>query len=136
MGLFSYNSKHLYSNFSFLFFSQDLFRAFMPSRTATLYEHFGCNFKYTNSKSLLKSMWRLWGRIDVCTGCWWGSLRERGLWGDQYVYGRIILRWIVRKWGVGVVGTGWSWFRIGTGGGHLWVRCGTFGLHKCGELLD
>ena len=23
-----------------------------------------------------------------------------------------------RKW-EGVVGTGWSWFRIGTGGGHL-----------------
>ena len=22
----------------------------------------------------------------------------------------------------GVVGTGWSWFRIGTGGGHLCVR--------------
>ena len=22
----------------------------------------------------------------------------------------------------GVVGTGWSWRRIGTGGGHLWVR--------------
>jgi hypothetical protein len=22
----------------------------------------------------------------------------------------------------GVVGTGWSWLRIGTGGGHLWVR--------------
>jgi hypothetical protein len=22
----------------------------------------------------------------------------------------------------GVVGTGWIWFRIGTGGGHLWVR--------------
>ena len=21
-----------------------------------------------------------------------------------------------------VVGTGWSWLRIGTGGGHLWVR--------------
>jgi hypothetical protein len=21
---------------------------------------------------------------------------------------------------VGVVGTGWSWLRIGTGGGHLW----------------
>jgi hypothetical protein len=19
----------------------------------------------------------------VCTGCWWGSLRERGHWGDQ-----------------------------------------------------
>jgi hypothetical protein len=24
--------------------------------------------------------------------------------------------------GGGVVGTGWSWLRIGTGGGHLWVR--------------
>jgi hypothetical protein len=23
---------------------------------------------------------------------------------------------------VGVVRTGWSWLRIGTGGGHLWVR--------------
>ena len=23
---------------------------------------------------------------------------------------------------VGVVGTGWSWLRIGTDGGHLWVR--------------
>jgi hypothetical protein len=22
----------------------------------------------------------------------------------------------------GFVGTGWSWLRIGTGGGHLWVR--------------
>jgi hypothetical protein len=36
----------------------------------------------------------------------------------------------------GVVGTGWSWLRIGTGGGHLWVRWGTFGFHKCGEFLD
>jgi hypothetical protein len=24
--------------------------------------------------------------------------------------------------GGGVGGTGWSWVRIGTGGGHLWVR--------------
>ena len=32
--------------------------------------------------------------------------------------GRIILRWIFRKW-AGVVRTGWSWLRIGTGGGHL-----------------
>jgi hypothetical protein len=22
----------------------------------------------------------------------------------------------------GAMGTGWSWLRIGTGGGHLWVR--------------
>jgi len=42
-------------------------------------------------------------------------------WGDQDVDGRIILRWIFRKL-EGVVGTGWSWLRIGTVGGHLWVR--------------
>jgi hypothetical protein len=35
-----------------------------------------------------------------------------------------------------VVRTGWSWLRIGTGGGRLWVRCGTFRFHKCGEYLD
>jgi len=63
----------------------------------------------------------LWGRIVVFTGCWWGSLREKGHWGDQDVDGRIILRWICRKF-EGVVRTGWSWLRIGTGGGHLWVR--------------
>jgi hypothetical protein len=40
---------------------------------------------------------------------------------DQDVDGRIILRWIFRKL-VGVVRTGWSWLRMGKGGGHLWVR--------------
>jgi hypothetical protein len=30
----------------------------------------------------------------------------------------IILRWMLRKL-EGVVRTGWSWLRIGTGGGHL-----------------
>jgi hypothetical protein len=42
-------------------------------------------------------MWRVWGRIEVCTGCWWGILRERGHWGDQDIDGRIILSWIFRK---------------------------------------
>ena len=55
---------------------------------------------------------------EVCTRFWWGNLRERDHWGDQDVDGRIILRWIFRKW-EGVVGTGWSWLRIGTGGRHL-----------------
>ena len=43
------------------------------------------------------------------------AFKERG---DPDVDGRIILRWIFGKW-EGVVGTGWSWLRIGTGGGHL-----------------
>ena len=38
--------------------------------------------------------------------------------GDPGVDGRIIFRWIFRKWGV-AVWTGSSWLRIGTGGGHL-----------------
>ena len=38
--------------------------------------------------------------------------------GDPGVDGRIILRWIFRKWDVGVW-TGSSWIRTGTGGGHL-----------------
>ena len=43
--------------------------------------------------------------------------RPRRRWEDNI----IILRWIFRKW-EGVVGTGWSWLRVGTGGGRLWVR--------------
>jgi hypothetical protein len=52
---------------------------------------------------------------------WLGNLRERDHWGDPDVDGRIILRWIFRKW-EGVMGTGWSWLRIETGGGRLRVR--------------
>jgi len=39
-------------------------------------------------------------------------------WGDLGVDARIILRWIFRKWVVGLW-TGSSWLRIGTGGGHM-----------------
>jgi hypothetical protein len=56
----------------------------------------------------------------VCPGCWWGRHGERGHEGGPDVDGRIILRWIFpplegREGG----GTGWSWLRIGTAGGHL-----------------
>jgi len=32
------------------------------------------------------------------TGFWWGSRRERDHLEDPSVYGRIILRWVCRKW--------------------------------------
>ena len=55
---------------------------------------------------------------EVYTKFWWGNLRVRDQLGDPGVDGRIILRWIFRKWDVGVW-TGSSWLRIGTGGGHF-----------------
>jgi hypothetical protein len=43
---------------------------------------------------------------------------ERDRLGDRRVDGKITLRWIFRKWDVGVW-TGSSWLRIGTFGGQL-----------------
>ena len=57
---------------------------------------------------------------DAYTTFWLGNLRVRDHLGDLGIDRRIILRWIFRKWGVGVW-TGLSWLRIGTGGGHLWM---------------
>jgi hypothetical protein len=37
------------------------------------------------------------GSGEVCTGFWWGSLRERDHWGDPEIDGRIILSWIFWK---------------------------------------
>jgi hypothetical protein len=61
------------------------------------------------------------GRGEVYTGFWWGNLRERDDLEDLGIDGRIIFKWIFRKWGVGVW-TGLSWLRIGTGGGHLRIQ--------------
>jgi hypothetical protein len=57
------------------------------------------------------------GRGVAYAGFWWGNLRERGCLVDPGVDGRILLRWIFRKWAG--VWTGFCWFRIETGGEHL-----------------
>jgi hypothetical protein len=53
-------------------------------------------------------------RGDVHTGVWWGDLRE-----NPDVDGRIILKWIFKKWDGGGAWTALTWLRIGTGGGLL-----------------
>jgi hypothetical protein len=72
---------------------------------------------------------------EACTGFWWGNVRERDHLGDQGVDGRIIYRWIFRKWDV-VVWTGLSWLRIGQVTGTC--ECGNepSGFIKCMEFLD
>jgi hypothetical protein len=57
-------------------------------------------------------------RGEVYTGFGWGNLRARDHLEDPGIDGRIILRWIIKKWDVGAW-TGLSWLRIGTGGGHM-----------------
>jgi len=49
---------------------------------------------------------------------WWGKLRDRDHMEDPGVDRITILRWIFRKWDVGIW-NGSSWLRIGTGVGHL-----------------
>jgi hypothetical protein len=55
---------------------------------------------------------------EVYVGLWWGNLREREHMEDPGVDGKIILRWVFRKW-FGVAWTELIWLRIGTGGGVL-----------------
>ena len=62
-------------------------------------------YSLPNIVRLIKSRRMRWaghvarrGRGEVCTGFWWGNLRERDNWGDPDVDGRIILRLIFGKW--------------------------------------
>jgi len=54
----------------------------------------------------------------VDTGFWWENLRERDHLDEPDVDGRVILRWVIRKWDVGER-TGLIWLRIRTVGGYL-----------------
>jgi hypothetical protein len=54
----------------------------------------------------------------VYTEVWWGKLRVKEQMDDPFVDGRIILRWIFKKWDVGLW-TESNWFKLRTGGEHL-----------------
>ena len=63
-------------------------------------------------------MWRVLETGEVHAGFWWDNLRERDHLQDLDVDGRIIFKWIFRKWD-GEVWTGLLWIRIRTGCGRL-----------------
>jgi len=50
----------------------------------------------------------VWVKEEAYTGFWCGNLRERDHLGESGVDGRIILRWIFRKWDVG----GMDWIEV------------------------
>jgi hypothetical protein len=58
------------------------------------------------------------GRGEAYTRFWWGNLSEIDHWADPGIDGRVLLRWIFRKWDVRVW-TGISWLKVETGSGHL-----------------
>jgi hypothetical protein len=57
-------------------------------------------------------------RGEAYTGFWWENLRESDHLGDPGLDWRIKLRWIFKKWDVGVW-IGLYWLRIGTDGEQL-----------------
>jgi hypothetical protein len=74
---------------------------------------------------VIKSRIMIWAGNVACMGerrgmyrFWWGNLKERDHLGDPDADGRIILRWIFRKWDVWEW-TGSSWLGMGTSGGHV-----------------
>jgi len=44
-------------------------------------------------------MWHVWEIGEVHPGLWWGDLMERDHLEDLDICGRIILKWISKKWG-------------------------------------
>jgi hypothetical protein len=58
------------------------------------------------------------GRGEAYTEFWCGNLSEKDHLEDPGLDGRIILRYIFRKWDGGAW-TGLIWLRIGMGGGFL-----------------
>ena len=63
----------------------------------------------------------MYRREEVRRGFSWGDLRERGPLEDLGMDGRIMLKWIFKKWYVEAL-TGLVWLGIGTCRGLLGMR--------------
>ena len=106
-------------------------RVFGPKRDEVtgewrkLYEELNGLYSSSNVVRFIKSRRLRWAGHVACMGKGRGVYRVlvgkpegRNHLGDLGVDGRILLRWIFSLWDVWVW-TGWSWLRIGTGGGRL-----------------
>jgi hypothetical protein len=80
-------------------------------------------------------MWRVRGEERCIQGFGGGNLREKDHLENPRVEGRIILRWIFRKWDVG-----YGLDRSGPGNGQVAGTCvcgnEPSGSVKCGEFLN
>jgi len=63
-------------------------------------------------------MWHTWKTVEMHIKFRWGDILERNHLGDPGIDGRIILKFIFKKWG-GEAWTGLISLRTGAGGGHL-----------------
>jgi hypothetical protein len=61
-------------------------------------------------------MWHVWVKGDVFTGLLWDNVTKRDHMDDPGVDGRIILRWIFRRWDV-CAWTGSIWLGYGQAAG-------------------
>ena len=80
----------------------------------------GAGSKYGSEKTRARARVCVCVCVCVCTYIYRVVVekpRERDKLEDPSVVGRIILRWIFRKWDVGAW-AGLIWLRIGTGGGY------------------
>jgi hypothetical protein len=57
------------------------------------------------------------GEKKMCTGFWWGNLKERDCLKSMHIDGRIILKLTLNKWVGGWIG--FIWLKIGTSYGLL-----------------
>jgi hypothetical protein len=72
-------------------------RSFMSSSPHQIL--FGCSNQEDWDE---RGTWHVWERPEVHTEFWWGNLRKRDHLEDVAMYGRIILKWIIKKWDGGM----------------------------------
>jgi hypothetical protein len=75
-----------------------------------------------------QGMWHAWERGETCRRFWWESPKEGDHLKDRGVDGRVGWEWILGQLTGRGLWSGFTWLRIGTVGGLLWMRWWTFGF--------